>query len=359
MKKALLIHSDRVPLPHYRMHIYRYLHNYLKMHGYFLEVVSDRIQEDYEGPIGFPLHIKKTGLISLIRTTLAKRPHASILAINHSKLFFFPFMIFLKAGKFKPITWTHGVNLQRKHSKLSRLIHDIEHALCDGIVLYAESQKEFISKRDLNKVFIANNTLNLTEYENHRPIKIEILEKYGIHTRKNVICVGRIQGRKRIQDLIMAFKIIKNKDYGLIVVGHDEEGLIEKLRNCDNRIVHLGPLYGIDVIDLLCSCEVFCIPGAIGLSIVDAMFCGLPVVTERVDHGPEIMYLRDGENGYMVQKGDYKALAERICLLLENDNLRLRFSSKAREEIVTNGHIDNLCKGILQCLQKMTTEMNS
>ena len=34
------------------------------------------------------------------------------------------------------------------------------------------------------------------------------------------------------------------------------------------------------------ACDVYCIPGAIGLSIVDAQFCGLPVVTEDVDHGP-------------------------------------------------------------------------
>lgn len=350
MKNVLLIHDDKMQLPLYRVRNYGYLHAYLKDRDYNLVVVADGIQNGYEGPVVFPLFCMKLGLGSLIKLTHDRKPQACILVINHSKPYFFPFLIFLKAAKLKAITWTHGINLQRKQSRLSKLIHHLEHALCDGIILYAEHMKDYIAKGHRRKVFVANNTLNLTGYKPQHTEREDILRKYGINTKKNIIFVGRIHKRKRIQDLLLAFEHLRDSRYGLILVGPDEEGVMAKLTKKDSRIFNIGPLYGTDVLDLLTACDVYCIPGAIGLGIVDAMYCGLPVVTERVDHGPEIMYLHDGVNGFLVEKGDCQALADRIRLLLQDDELRLRFSRKAREEIETNGHIDNLCKGILQCL---------
>ncbi|MCP4650264.1 MAG: glycosyltransferase family 4 protein, partial [PVC group bacterium] len=177
--------------------------------------------------------------------------------------------------------------------------------------------------------------------------KNTILNKYGIVTKKNIILVGRLQKRKRIEDLIAAVKILSHNDVGLVLVGPDEDnittGAINQLRN----IYPIGPLYDKDVIDLLKACDIYCMPGAIGLSIVDAFHCGLPVITEKVNHGPEIMYLRDGINGFMVEIGDQKALAQKIDLLLEDKKLYRQFSIAAKKEIETNGHIDNMCKGFL------------
>jgi glycosyltransferase involved in cell wall biosynthesis len=313
-------------------------------------VVANGIQKKSDFSVGFPLFRMKLGLIRLIKLLIDSKPEACILVISHSKPYFFPFLFFLKIIKLKVITWTHGLNLQKKNSKISKLTHYLEHILCDGIILYAEHLKDFIAKSHRNKVFIANNTLNLTEYNPQHINKKNILEKYGINTEKNIIFVGRIQKRKRIQDLLLAFDLLQNSKYGLVIIGPDEEGILSRLKKKNKRIFAIGPLYGTDVLDLLSVCEVFCIPGAIGLSIVDAMYCGLPVVTERVEHGPEIMYLHDGKNGFIVEKGNIQALADRLRLLLEDDQLRLQFSMKAKEEIATKGHIDNLCKGVLRCL---------
>lgn len=349
-KNILLIHDDKMQLPFYRIQIYRYLHNFLKAHNYNLIVIADGSQEPASGPIEFPLFRMKLGLAVLIGLVHKYKPHACLLVVNHSKSYFFSFLLFLRATRIKAITWTHGVNLQRKHSRLSRLMHNAEHALCDGIILYAPHLIEFIAKSHRSKVFIANNTLNLAGYDPERTNKKTILAKYGIDTGKNIVFIGRIQKRKRIHDLFSAFEFLQDKGSGLVLIGPDDEGIAASLANKDRKIFIIGPLYGADALDLLSSCDVFCIPGAIGLSIVDAMYCGLPVVTEKVDHGPEIMYLHDGENGFMVEMGDPRALADRLGLLLEDDQLRLRFSQRAKEEIKKNGHIDNLCTGVLQSL---------
>lgn len=53
----------------------------------------------------------------------------------------------------------------------------------------------------------------------------------------------------------------------------------------------------------------------LGLTVIEAMACGTPVVASRVGGVPEI--LDDGETGYLVDPGDSDQLAERIAELLE------------------------------------------
>ena len=63
------------------------------------------------------------------------------------------------------------------------------------------------------------------------------------------------------------------------------------------------------------------------------------------------MYLKNGINGFIVPKGNVKELAAKLQLLLEDDELRERFSREAKREIMTNGHIDIMCKGFSDALR--------
>lgn len=347
MTSVLLIHHDRTPLPHYRVSNYKYLHTYLHIYGYDLQVLTDAAPP-HDSP-GLPLAFTKMRLPNLVRWIDTSTPRVCILVLNHSRPYFFPFLLYLRLRGAKVITWTHGTNLQRV-SRLSAFVHHAEHELCNGIVLYAEHMREYLLERHHKKAFVANNTLNLTEYRPRELDRALVLAKHGIPTSKNVIFVGRVQARKRIQDLLSAFGRLALGDCGLIIVGPDQEGILKETVKKQPRVFALGPLYGTEILDLLTCADVYCIPGAIGLSIVDAMFCGLPVVTEQVVHGPEIMYLHEGENGFLVPKGDIAALADRLSLLLTNEQLRRRFSERAREEIATRGHINELCRGVRECL---------
>jgi glycosyltransferase involved in cell wall biosynthesis len=197
---------------------------------------------------------------------------------------------------------------------------------------------------------VANNTLYFGTIDRGAIDRRAILARHGIATEKNIIMVGRLQKRKRIDDLVSAFKILSRRDVGLILVGPDEEGIAAKAKEQIGNVYPLGPLYGGDVIELLEASDLYCMPGAMGLSIVDAFHSGLPVITENVDHGPEIMYLRDGINGFMVDRGDVRALAQRIGLLLDDEKLYGRFSAAAKKEIEINGRIDNMGKGFLDAL---------
>jgi glycosyltransferase involved in cell wall biosynthesis len=116
------------------------------------------------------------------------------------------------------------------------------------------------------------------------------------------------------------------------------------------NVFKVGPIYNSEKFDLLSASDVYCLPGAVGLSIVDAFHCGLPLITEGTYESAEMMYLKDGENGFLVKPGNVQDLANKLLQLLDNDYLRKKFSESAKREISTNGHIDKLCAGFRDAL---------
>ena len=85
----------------------------------------------------------------------------------------------------------------------------------------------------------------------------------------------------------------------------------------------LGVISNNEKIELFRKATIFLLPSyAEGqpIAILEAMGAGLPVISTSVGSIPEI--IKDGENGFLIEPGDYKALAEKITLLLKADELR-------------------------------------
>jgi glycosyltransferase involved in cell wall biosynthesis len=354
MIKVMLINQDRIP--HYRVPVYNYLSEYLKKNLIALTVVSGGIQMGNPHSVEFEYRELPLTFRRLAKLVRDEDPEVVIFWINLKYLYLFPFLIFCKLMGKRIIYWGHGRDLLDKGSILKNTLYAIEHLLSDAIILYAEHLKKYVLARFLNKVFIANNTLNMTIYQNEFGPKAKTLSKYNIKTKKNIICMGRMQRRKKIQDLVKALKLINNEDIGLILAGPDTDGILREFD--DANIYKLGTVYGLASLELLSAADVYCLPGAVGLSIVDAFYCGLPFITGEGVTSPEIMYLKDGINGFIVPKGDIKQLAARLNLLLEDDALRDRFSRAARHEILLNGHIEIMCKGFCDAIQYVGAQRN-
>ncbi|CAD7767058.1 MAG: Glycosyl transferases group 1 [Candidatus Argoarchaeum ethanivorans] len=346
MKKVLLIHQDSIL--HYRVSIYNYLSQYLMKRNFELEVISNEIEIENPFPVNFNFIKTKLTAVNIFNYVIKKKPDAIILFVNLKNFYLFPVILIAKIYGIKIIYWGHAIDLEDKNNTVKNLIYSFEHKLADAILLYSDNLKMHVNKNLHYKVFVANNTLNTTTYERTIPSREEIFLKYNIKKTRNIICIGRIQKRKRIYDLISAFRIISDIDLGLIIVGSDPDGLLNKIEK--GNIYKLGPVYGEDAIKLLKLSYLYCLPGHIGLSIVDAFYCGLPIVTEDVDHAPEIMYFKDGVNGFMVKKGDVNQLAEKLNLLLTDTTLRSKFSKNAKFEIEKYGHISVMCQGFFNVL---------
>jgi glycosyltransferase involved in cell wall biosynthesis len=344
MPRILLVNGGTIP--HYRIPVYGYLGQCLHSYGFELIVTAGSIQPGNSHPVQFEYAQVVPTIPNLVRLLGERRIDAIIYWVNLRELYLFPLLIAAKLLGKKTIYWGHGRDLANPQALIKNMANAAEHALSDAIILYAEHLRKYVQPAFQKKVFVANNTLMF----DHPGIRSrdEVLNEYGIQTRKNIICIGRFEMRKRVERLVEAHAYLNRPDIGLILVGPDTDGILDGIKG--ENIYKLGPIYGEKKFDLLLAADVYCLPGAVGLSIVDAFQCGLPLVTEEGDESPEIMYLKDGENGFVVPRGDMAEMARKLQLLLDDNALRQRFSEAAKREISENGHIGRLCSGFKDAL---------
>lgn len=348
MVRVLLIHAGIIP--HYRIPVYRYLHSYLTDYGFDLFVISDGIQVDNPHGIPFPYEKIRLSTFSIVRFVLRQRIDVIIDFMELKHLYLFP-TYFIAKGilRKKMIYWGQGRDLLDAKAPLKNLAYALEQAMCDSIILYADHLKKYVPKKFHKKTFVANNTL-VIDYRGFAPglTREAVLERYGIKTRKNIICMGRMQARKRVDHLAEALAYMNRNDIGLILVGPDPDGILDNIRG--ENIYKLGPIYGNDRLDLLAAADVYCLPGAVGLSIVDAFHCGLPFVTEDGDESAEITYLKNGVNGFIVKRSDIRQLSQQLLLLIDDESIRREFSEAATKEILENGSIEKMSKSFRDAL---------
>jgi glycosyltransferase involved in cell wall biosynthesis len=335
MTRVLLLHGGKIP--HYRIPIYSCLSAYLARNGFELVVASGGIQADNPHSIQFNYIERPLSIGSIAKLIWTEKIEVIILFVDMRHLYLFPTYLIAKGLlRRKMVWWGQGRDLADQDAKIKNLAYTTEHALCDSIILYAEHLKKYVSQRFHEKLFVANNTLCIDYPGLPADKKQAVLGKYGITTSK------------RLDHLAEAFAYLSRPDLGLIIAGPDTEGVLKDIQGAN--VYKLGPVYGNEKFDLLSASDVYCLPGAVGLSIVDAFYCGLPIVTEDGDESAEMMYLRNGINGFIVQRGNIPELARKLLLLLDDDSLRMQFAAEARKEIKENGAIEKLCAGFKAAL---------
>jgi Glycosyltransferase len=338
--------------------IYGYLSRYIKSYGLELLVTSSAIQKDNPHSVEFEYVEMPLSALNIGRLVYRKKIDVVIMFVDMRHAYLFPTYLIVK-GLFgrKMVWWGQGKDLAAPNAKIKNIAYATEQTLCDSIILYAEHLKKYLPKRFHHKAFVANNTLCISYEGLPAERRQAVLDEFGIHTKKNIICVGRLQKRKRLDILVAAHASMNRPDIGLIFAGPDTDGVLKEVNG--KNIFKVGPIYGSKKFDLLSASDVYCLPGAVGLSIVDAFHCGLPLITEGTYESAEMMYLKDGENGFLVEPGNVHELSNKLLLLLDNDYLRKKFSNAARREISTNGHIDKLCAGFRDALFFATGQMNA
>ncbi len=75
------------------------------------------------------------------------------------------------------------------------------------------------------------------------------------------------------------------------------------------------------------------IPELLGLTLIEAMASGTPVIASNVGGVPEAMI--DGVTGFLVQPGDRTALRQRMEQLLHDDRLVAEMGENARDHVVS------------------------
>jgi len=156
-------------------------------------------------------------------------------------------------------------------------------------------------------------------------------EKILVHT-------SNFRPVKRVPDTIRIFeKVQKEIPSKLILVGDGPdrsecERLSRQLDLCDT-VKFLGKQEGL--VEILSSSDLFLIPSqseSFGLAALEAMACGLPVVSSSVGGLPELV--KHNETGFIAEIGDIDRMAKYALELLSNDKKYKLFSENSRHRAV-------------------------
>lgn len=170
-----------------------------------------------------------------------------------------------------------------------------------------------------------------------------VSDKVSPLTRKRCVAAGRLESQKNFKDLIEAWRIVarKHPDWTLSIYGEGSQK--ETLR-------HLIESYGLtekvtlegntsdirkELLDSSCLVMSSRFEG-FPMILLEGLTTGLPIVSYDCPKGPsEIVTI--GANGYLAKVGDTATLAQGICSVIADEDLRRRFGaeSKRRSEDFT------------------------
>ncbi|WP_432252901.1 glycosyltransferase family 4 protein [Streptomyces sp. HNM1019] len=153
---------------------------------------------------------------------------------------------------------------------------------------------------------------------------------------KLVVAAGRLIPVKRYDLLVAAWETVaaKHPDWRLRIYGRGPQ--LPALRR---QIDELGLAGQITLMGAHSPIETEWAKGAIaavtsreesfGMTIVEAMHCGVPVVATDCPHGPGEI-ITDGRDGLLVPVGDADGIAKGLLALIEDDQLRRSMGEAAR-----------------------------
>jgi glycosyltransferase involved in cell wall biosynthesis len=355
--KRVVLVSNRVM--HYRVSVYNYFWKNFKDSGWDFVVLSNELQKQNQNQCQFQFIERPFSFWDYRSEILRLKPDVVILFLHMKDRILWPLIHWLKLSGIPVVLWTKARNLDDPDNRIRNMFFDYLHRISDGLILYTESLIRFIPEGQHSKVFIANNTINFEDFPEIGESKQELKRDLGIPFEKVVLFAGRIgeeRNRKKVDHLIDMFRELDRTDVGLVIVG---SGLSEELRARMNprNTKYLGEVHDPEhrqISRIFKMADICSIPGHVGLGLNQAFFWGLPMVTEEGNQPPEIEYLHNGDNGFIVSEDDREALKERLLFLIDNDEERRRMSANARASILSTASIEGMFNGFLSCVQHLS-----
>lgn len=157
-------------------------------------------------------------------------------------------------------------------------------------------------------------------------------------SRKQVIAVGRYMPQKGFDRLIPAWRIVSERhpDWTLRIYGNgmrkELQQQIDSLSVTSTCILEPS-VSNID--DKYCESSIFVLTSrfeGFGMVIIEAMACGVPPVSFTCPCGPRDI-IADEVDGLLVANGDIEGLAEKLCYLIENEDIRREMGRQARVNV--------------------------
>jgi glycosyltransferase involved in cell wall biosynthesis len=295
------------------------------------------------------------------------RPRAVLLEESPRSVSLPLLLAYLRAQAIPTVLWGHFSSNTRVFSPSNWgdryriwLARQADACLCyaDNV---AELLRPFVSPQ---RLFVARNTLDTSVlFALHEELAREGKEparaRLGLRSDEAVILfVGRLTADKGLDALLDVFKrITASRRATLLIIGDGPERVRLTKRVETEKITNvrfLGPLndWRESAPFVYCS-DVMVMPRYLGLAINHAFCFGVPVVSQLGPpgvrfHGPEVDYVRTGENGILAAHDDPDSLHRAVEEVLQN---QADFSKSALRYARTCLRADQMLDGIEEALR--------
>ena len=174
---------------------------------------------------------------------------------------------------------------------------------------------------------------------------------------KIIITTSRLVSKNAIDVLLKSIAEIKTKatDIKCLILGSgkDEQELkkLRKILGLEKEIIFAGEIPQQEIPKYLKISDVFVRASrseGMGNSFIEAMAAGVPIIGTNVGGIPD--FLQDHETGLFVKVDDPKDLAEKILLLLQDDDLRQKIVRQGRGLVVNHYSWDKIAQRLGEIL---------
>lgn len=313
---------------HYRQSIFKLIDNTFDCVWYFGKANQDIKKMDYSVFKGLITEVETKRFAGLtyqkkILGLLGKYNRFLMLGDSRS-VSTWMFLLFSKfIPRKKVFLWSHGI--YGKESKTEMLLKKIVFGLADGIFLYNNHARELMIKKGFkaDKLFVIHNSL---DYDRQLEIRnqiepSDIYKKHFSNKNPNIIFIGRLTKVKKLDMLLEAVKLLKEKDklFNVTFIGDgvERETLELKVKKLglENVVWFYGACYDEWTnADLVYNADLCVAPGNVGLTAIHTMVFGTPVITHNdlKWQMPEFEAITPLQTGNFFEYGSVASLTEKI-----------------------------------------------
>ncbi len=323
--------------------------------------------------LGIIIHpIKSSGyfnLISMLKISrIIKKENFSLIHTHASKDLWYlvPALNIIKSKIPLVLTKHVGSYIIKKDFLHKKIYNRVTKAIAISNVIKDNLLKTCPLNSD--KVFLIHNgiDLNIFNLKNANRNKVRTELKIG----ENELLIGmlaRFTPGKGHEEFLHAADEL-NKIYNnlkFIVVGEASRGELEyenKIKNLAgslnlSNIIFTG--FRSDIPDVLAAMDIFVFPShaeAFGIALIEAMALGVPSVCSNSDGVLDIAL--DKQTSLLFENKNYSDLKEKLMLLIENKDLRLKLGANSIKRIADNFNLEILTDKTILLYEHLIKESN-
>ncbi len=274
-----------------------------------------------------------------------------------------PALLRARASGVATVLWGHGYSKDERGWR--RAARNWLARQASALVFYDPSTRDAFLRDGWNaeRMFVALNSLDNTDIDQARMWWIDRPHELaqfrlanGLGSGPVLLFVSRLAPANRVDLLIRATADLAREFPGVktVIIGNGAaekarlQSLAAQVGVAGSVVFHDGVYDEMRLAPWFLSADAFCYPANVGLSLIHALWYGLPVVTtdNRAVQNPEVVAFEPGVNGLQYEHESAASMAAALRRIVSDSDLRRSMSEAARQTVVGRFTIKNMVDGL-------------